>query len=168
MQPTPGEFRHILVATDFSACSDAALAHGRALARTFDGTFRVLHVVEAAAARDWLGADAVAAALPELRSSLETAQRTRLDGLLTADDAALGAVAVMRSFEPPGEAIVDEARANHCDLIVIGTHGRKGLAHLVMGSVATAVVRSAPCPVLVVPAPSPAAGAPDAATSSSH
>jgi hypothetical protein len=46
--------------------------------------------------------------------------------------------------------IVDYASAHAIDLIVMGTHGRKGLAHMLMGSVASAVVRTAPCPVLTV------------------
>jgi len=151
---TTPRFRNILVAIDFSACSDAALSYGRILARTFGATLHVLHVVEAAAARDWLGAGHIAAALPELKTSLEDGRRARLEALITADDRkALGAVSILRSFEPAGEAITDQARSNQIDLIVIGTHGRQGLSHLVMGSVAEHVVRSAPCPVLVVRAP---------------
>ncbi len=56
------------------------------------------------------------------------------------------------------QVIIDVARRNRADLIVISTHGRTGLAHLVMGSVAERVVRGASCPVLTVrtfPAPSP-------------
>jgi universal stress protein A len=49
--------------------------------------------------------------------------------------------------------IVNFAKRDHADLIVMGTHGRKGLAHLVMGSVAEAVVRHAPCPVITVKTP---------------
>ena len=51
----------------------------------------------------------------------------------------------------PYQAIGDEARRRAADLIVMGTHGRTGLSHLVMGSVADRVVRTAPCPVLTVP-----------------
>jgi nucleotide-binding universal stress UspA family protein len=50
----------------------------------------------------------------------------------------------------PAEAIVDYARDHNCDLIVIGTHGRTGLTHMLMGSVAEKVVRLAECPVMVV------------------
>jgi nucleotide-binding universal stress UspA family protein len=48
----------------------------------------------------------------------------------------------------PWSAIVERARHWHCDLIVIGTHGRTGLKHALLGSVAERVVRSSPCPVL--------------------
>jgi nucleotide-binding universal stress UspA family protein len=50
----------------------------------------------------------------------------------------------------PAEAIIDFASATGTSLIVMGTHGRTGLAHLLMGSVAEQVVRTAPCPVLTV------------------
>ena len=51
---------------------------------------------------------------------------------------------------PPSEVIVEAARSNRADLIVMGTHGHSGLAHLALGSVAERVVRMAPCPVLTV------------------
>ena len=53
-------------------------------------------------------------------------------------------------------AIVERARAAGAGLIVMGSHGRRGLSHLLLGSVAEKVVEHAGCPVLVVPAPSPA------------
>ena len=54
----------------------------------------------------------------------------------------------------PARTIVDAARQHQCDLIVMGTHGRHGMAHLLLGSVAERVVRTAACPVLVVRRPS--------------
>src|SRR5262245_19007047 len=65
----------------------------------------------------------------------------------------------------PAEAIVDLARRTSCDLIALGTHGRRGLARLLMGSVAEQVVRTAPCPVLTVRTPLPAEAA---ATGAEH
>jgi len=59
----------------------------------------------------------------------------------------------------PDQAIVSAAEATHADLIVIGTHGRTGLTHLRLGSVAEAVIRSAPLPVMVIPAGAPVAAA---------
>ncbi len=52
----------------------------------------------------------------------------------------------------PAEVIVAEAQAEQADLIVVGTHGRSGLPHVLLGSVAEAVIRKAPCPVLAVKA----------------
>jgi nucleotide-binding universal stress UspA family protein len=57
----------------------------------------------------------------------------------------------------PATEIVQRAREIGADLIVIGTHGRRGIAHVVLGSVAERVVQHAPCPVLTVPVPRKAA-----------
>ena len=74
-----------------------------------------------------------------------------LDGLMRDDDrTALGAVGVVIRGTNPAETIVAYAKANSIDLIVTGTHGRGGIKHLLMGSVAERVVRTAPCPVLTV------------------
>jgi nucleotide-binding universal stress UspA family protein len=58
----------------------------------------------------------------------------------------------------PARIIVEHAKAERHDLIVVGTHGRAGLAHLFLGSVAERVVRTAPVPVLTVPCPTPKPG----------
>jgi nucleotide-binding universal stress UspA family protein len=57
----------------------------------------------------------------------------------------------------PGASIVKVAEDRHCDLIVLGTHGRTGFRRVLMGSVAEQVMRTAPCPVLVVKGPVPQA-----------
>ena len=59
----------------------------------------------------------------------------------------------------PAEAIVQQAEAEHADMIVMGTHGRTGLTRMLMGSVAEAVVRRAACPVLTVKQPAAVAAA---------
>jgi nucleotide-binding universal stress UspA family protein len=142
--------KRLLVATDFSECSTVALTYGRAFARQFNAELHVLHAVEVLAP-DPLGSAALASALPELRADLERTERGELEALLTDDDRRdLRAVAELRTFQAPADAIVDYAREHHVDLIVVGTHGRRGLRHLVMGSVAERVVRTAPCPVLTV------------------
>jgi universal stress protein A len=65
---------------------------------------------------------------------------------------------------PPARAIVEHASAGHFDLIVMGTHGRTGLSHALLGSVAERVVQKAPCPVLTVREASPAAAKTTSAT----
>jgi nucleotide-binding universal stress UspA family protein len=60
-----------------------------------------------------------------------------------------------------GEKIVEYARTNQIDLIVMATHGRTGLAHLVLGSVAENVIRTAPCPVLIMSRAGEASGKSD-------
>ena len=76
--------------------------------------------------------------------------RRLLETLTDEDRTALHAVPVIRKSDAPAEEIVKYAQAEQIDLIVMGTHGRPGLAHLLMGSVAEKVVRTAPCPVLTL------------------
>lgn len=140
----------LLVATDFSECSAVALTYGRALARQFKAELHVLHAVEVLTP-DALGSAALVSALPDLQADIERTERAQLDSVVTDEDRHdLRAVAVLSTFRAPAQAIVEYARDHHVDLIVIGTHGRRGVRHLVMGSVAEQVVRTAPCPVLTV------------------
>jgi nucleotide-binding universal stress UspA family protein len=141
--------KHVLVATDFSEAADAALAYGRELARTFGATLHVLHVADDVYVR--LGGDAYTAVLPELQRDVEATARKRLNQLLIDNDPQplpIKPVVITASATP--KAIVDYARSERIDLVVVGTHGRGGVAHLLMGSVAERVVRTAPCPVLTV------------------
>jgi nucleotide-binding universal stress UspA family protein len=139
--------KKILVATDFSEPSDAALRYGRALAQRFDATLTVLHVADVVTT----GMGAEGGTFVEAQRHAEEAARLRVDALLTdADRRALRARAVAIASILPAETIVGLAKRADVDLIVLGTHGRSGLAHLLVGSVAETVVRTAPCPVLTV------------------
>jgi len=132
---------NILVATDFSPASDAALTYGRALAKTFDAKLHLLHVAENFFLRP-------TAADPYV---LKTAIGQRLDERLTPEDRTGGKVqAVLETSDHPAATITQYAKAASIDLIVMGTHGRGLIAHLLLGSVAERVVRKAPCPVLTV------------------
>jgi nucleotide-binding universal stress UspA family protein len=140
----------ILVATDFGEAADAALAYGRELARTFGAQLDVLYVVENVLARAY-GAESYIASYPELQDEVESSARLQLDLRLTDDDrTALRAKTVMITSNSPAQTIVSYAKEHEIDLIVMGTHGRGAMAHLLMGSVAERVVRTAPCPVLTV------------------
>src|SRR5262245_21857784 len=128
----------ILVPKDFSPPSDAALSYARLLARTFDATLHLLHVTGTHSTRPRVkdSRDRVSAALHELR------------GRLSADDRSPDVT--IRALDAPDAAaqIVRTARSMKASLIVMGTHGRGGVARVLMGSVAEKVVRTAPCPVL--------------------
>ena len=151
--------KNILVATDFSDCSTAALDYGRAMARVFKARLHLLHVVEVFVI-DSAAFGSAAAVLPSLQSALEKSAEETLKKLMTPEDRSeLKAVAVLRSVDTPAHAIVDYARDEKIDLIVVGTHGRKGLSHVLIGSVAEKVVRLAPCPVLTVRQPPAATSA---------
>jgi nucleotide-binding universal stress UspA family protein len=143
------QLKNVLVTTDFSETSDVALAYGRALARTFGATLHVLHVTDNIMMR--YAFDGSIVMPPEIQADFESAAHTRLEGLLGDDDRReLGAVAVLRTSNMPADSIVGYARTAQIDVIVMATHGRGALAHLVLGSVAERVVRTAPCPVLTV------------------
>ena len=140
--------KNILVATDFGDASNAALAYGRELARTFNATLHVLHVADDVYMR--LGGDAYIGVLPELQKDLEASANRQLDELLVTNDATPVVKRAVVTSSATAVAIVQYARDLDIDLIVVGTHGRGAMAHLLMGSVAERVVRTANCPVLTV------------------
>jgi universal stress protein A len=140
--------KNILVATDFSESAAVALAYGRDLARTFDARLHVVHVVEDVLMRY---SPEVSFAVPELQRNLEKAAVRDLAALISDDDRRT--LQVLTSVETATNipfALTDYAKNHRIDLIVTGTHGRGAVKHLLMGSVAERVVRTAPCPVLTV------------------
>jgi nucleotide-binding universal stress UspA family protein len=141
--------KNILVATDFSEPSKAALTYGRALAGNFGATLHVVHVVGNVPMVVY-GAEAYAASMPDLQQEIEDSGRAQLADLLKEDPQAVPMQSLVITSDAPAMAIVDYAAREKIDLIITGTHGRGGVAHLVMGSVAERVVRTAPCPVLTV------------------
>ena len=153
---------HILVATDFSEPSDAALRYGRALARNFNATLHVVHVVGHVSSAVY-GAEGYVTSMPELQQEIEAAARRQLDGLVVDNDARpLPTRRVLMTANAPALAIVEYAAREHIDLIVTGTHGRGAVAHWLVGSVAERIVRTAPCPVLTVRHPEHEFVVPDA------
>jgi nucleotide-binding universal stress UspA family protein len=142
--------KKVLVATDFSEASDAALRYGRALARSFGASLEVLHVVEDLFAHAW-GAETYAASAPELQAAMERQAEQQLMRVVTDEDRRqLRAKPVLLAGRSAFHEIVKYAERERVDLIVLGTHGRGAIAHLLLGSVAENVVRRAPCPVLTV------------------
>lgn len=142
--------KRILVATDFGEAAGVALNYGRELARTFGASLDVLHVCDNVLTRG-LGADGFAATYPDLQVEVEAAARKHLDALLSDEDRLqLRATPVVVTSNATAAAICHYAAENRIDLILMGTHGRGAVAHLLVGSVAERVVRTAPCPVLTV------------------
>lgn len=156
--------KNVLVATDFSDASATALDYGRHFARAFGATLHVIHVVENVMAR--FAADAYPVVLPDLQKEVEEAGQRKLVGILNTEDfTQLQAVPVVRTSMGPASTITEYAKEAKVDLIILGTHGRGGVAHLLMGSVAERVVRTATCPVLTVRHPEREFIAPDALVS---
>jgi len=141
--------KNILVATDFGGPSEAALEYGRQIARFSGATLHVVHVV-ADAASQVLTPVGMVPDLGRLQMDLEDDARLRLEQTINDNDHDVKSAIAVISSAAPARAILAYAESKQIDLIVVGTHGRSGLAHLLMGSVAEHVVRSAPCPVLTV------------------
>jgi nucleotide-binding universal stress UspA family protein len=142
--------KRILVATDFGETAEVALTYGRELARRFGARLEVLHVCDNAIARGF-GVDGFRVDFSGLQREIEAAARRQLDALIDEKDrATLSARAVLTVSSSPALAIVEYAKRSKADLILMGTRGRGGVAHLLMGSVAERVLRIAPCPVLTL------------------
>ena len=143
------DLHRILVPTDFSKSSRNALTYGAAFAARFGAELHLLHVVQDLAL---FIPEAVMLAPPMVPpvEQFVSAARAALDRavqeLATPDVRVIPQVGEGTPFEE----IVRFAREKDIDLIVMGTHGHTGLAHLFLGSVAEKVVRRAPCPVLTV------------------
>ena len=141
--------KHVLVPTDFSDASESALRYGKALATAFGASLHVVHVIEEPYGQPW-AVEAYGFSLASLQEEWIKDARGRLAASLSEDErTALRAVTTTVLGHPVME-ILRYAKENSVDLIVMGTHGRGPLGHVVLGSVAERVVRKAPCPVLTV------------------
>ena len=140
-------WRDILCAVDFSPPSRAALREAAQLARRSGALLTVVHVQPGSSPR------ATAFAPPPRPQPVEPAgsAATLEQWAKEAEEAAGGPVSTALLSGRPADAIVSAAAEGGFDAIVLGTHGRTGLAHAVLGSVAEHVVRHAAVPVLVVP-----------------
>jgi len=142
----------ILVATDFSEPSKAAVTYGRALAEAFHASLHVLHVLDDATLRGVVGEGYIGPAptFPQREQAIEQEARDELDHLFS--EAERGKLKTHLTVLTGGAVpqILRYAQEQKIDLIVMGTRGRGGISHLLLGSVAEEVVRRSPCPVLVV------------------
>jgi universal stress protein A len=138
--------KNILVPTDFSEHSAKAVRYGAELAANFGADLHLLHAVETTPIMYGEGA---AYLPPEATAEIEAAAVKQLDELKIESADNLQVKRKVAQGHPFVE-IVRYGKDNAIDLIVIGTHGRGAIAHMLLGSVAERVVRKAPCPVLVV------------------
>jgi nucleotide-binding universal stress UspA family protein len=143
--------RTILVPTDFSETAETALTYAKALAETFNASLHLLHVLQ-----DPLVYAPVAegyTVLPKLREEMEREAQQQLENVLSDPERRRFHAVPALKWGTPFLEIVRYARDQQIDLIVLGTHGRGPITHLLLGSVAEKVVRKAPCPVLTVRPP---------------
>jgi nucleotide-binding universal stress UspA family protein len=147
--------QHILVPMDFSAYAEQALDYAIGLADKLQARLTLLHVVHIMP----LGVAGGEATLPysyivdleeEVQEEMEQYRQRVQDAGLAVD------LAIVHGI--PFQHIIEVAQDKDVNLIVIGTHGRTGLQHMLLGSVAEKVVRLAPCPVLVARKTANAAG----------
>lgn len=139
------DFKRIVVSTDFTENSLPALEAAFGLTSGATEKLYIVHVVEIPA----VAAPPMASVVPPV-DQLYKAAKERLDGLTPLNwqhDVVIETVVLTGA---PSIAISDFAREKSADIIVVGTHGRKGLARVLMGSTAEALLREAPCQVLVV------------------
>jgi universal stress protein A len=127
----PMKISNLLFATDFSETAVGARALATALASEKGARLHLVHVV------------------PSLMDPVSATARLQADALTLGQSGVAVETAVLGGSA--AAAIVRYARANAIDLIVVGTHGRTGMSRVLLGSVAEAVLRLAPCPVLAVP-----------------
>lgn len=151
-------FRRILVPVDGSPCANRGLRAAIDLAREQQASVILLHVVDQTVLAQSLGAvdyvpeGGVESLVAALR---ETGKKILGRAQATLAKSGIAATLVLRETmgQPVADAIVAQARKSRADVIVLGTHGRRGLARIVMGSDAEGVVRTSPVPVLLVRAP---------------
>ena len=153
-------YERIMVALDGSGASEAALPHGLALARACSAELLLLRVVAGSRTLPELVLSAAepspapGAVDAQALAGEETDAIAYLDNLIARFDAAEIKISRKVSMGPAARTIAAEAEIFRADLLVLATHGRGGLARLVLGSVAEAVLRLTPCPAVLVPVPS--------------
>lgn len=139
------QIQRILAPTDFSDYSNQALTYAVELANRFDAELHLLHVTQPVLANVSYGGP-----IPDEQIHPELVALTELKEVEAPGLEQVAHVEHEVRTGPTFLEIIRYAKDNDIDLIVIGTHGRTGLAHAIIGSVAERVVRKAPCPVLTV------------------
>ena len=143
------ELKTILAPTDFSETSLMALNHAKALAERFGASLHLLHILPDPHAQAW-SIEAAGVPVDQMQERWGQEAKRRLDESLTEEERrSFRAVTETRVGHPFVE-IIRYAKAHGVDLIVLATHGRGAVEHMLLGSVAEKVVRKAPCPVLTV------------------
>ena len=141
--------RRILFASDFSKASGKAFATSLMLAKTTRATLTILHVIAPlvpVSPDQYVGPET----WRELDEETRKWTRRKLAALTARAGKAGVKVATITADGSPAQQIVRVARSKRFDLVIIGTHGRTGLAKFFLGSVAGRVVSTSPCPVLTV------------------
>jgi nucleotide-binding universal stress UspA family protein len=143
--------RRVLVPVDFSESARPIVEYARDIAKDRGAGVTLLHVVSTPSPA--FDAPKVAAAKPKVAADLRERAEKDIEPLAALVRAAGVPVDSTVLFGAPSREIVTFARSSGADLLVIGTHGRTGLKHVFLGSVAEDVVRRCPCPVITLRLP---------------
>ena len=141
-----GDWKRILVPLDFDESASATLAYAMGLAASSGAELDLLHVIEEAVFPTIYGVDSFAVAVP----SLVEDSRHALTDLAERTDGPTAPYTCHVRIGHPATEIAGFAAENDADLIVMATHGYTGIQHLILGSVAAKVVRTAPCPAITM------------------
>ncbi|ACF14956.1 UspA domain protein [Chloroherpeton thalassium ATCC 35110] len=139
--------KKILCPTDFSDVSKNAVRYANEFARSMQANVIFLHVVEPRP----IATDMTVAYIP-IETDLEKIAEDDLSNLIEEEKVKGISAAKSVMVGHPSDIIIEQAESQDVDLIILGSHGRTGITRLLMGSVAEAVLRKAPCPVLIVKA----------------
>lgn len=142
------ELKRILVATDFSKHSQVALQYAAAFAKAFSAEVLLCHVLEKPDFISQLPPVAEDYFPPNLSQIQEQHARVQCEQALATTG--LSNARVLLPHGNPTTEVVQAGKKENVDLIIVGTHGRTAITHLLLGSVAEKIVRSAECPVLTV------------------
>ena len=140
---------NILLPTDFSACADHALTHAVEAADRFGARLHLLHVVNELDP-DWYGITDAQDRAVKLREQIQAEAEERLQKLAPEKDHDFDTTVSLQLSFDVADSIHEYVEERNIDLVVMGTHGRKGLDRLMLGNVANKIVRHAPCPVMTV------------------
>ena len=143
------QIQHILVPCDFSPHSTEVLKYGCDLARRYNATLTLFHVYEPPTYA--VPPDGALLATPEtLATQIEEVMDSLSEIKKAVEQSGVTTVHTKVAQGMPAAEIIQESLEGHYQLLVMGTHGRTGLQHVLMGSVAEKVVRKSDCPVLTI------------------
>ena len=144
------QIKRVLFPTDFSELSLHALRYAREMSEQFDAQLHCLHVVDEAQ-QYWTALGPEAAPIGPPMEDLLAMAESQMQAFADAHLVGLKYLAITKVVVgKPFVEVIRYAKEITCDLIVIATHGRGGVMHILLGSTAEKVVRKAPCPVLTV------------------